>query len=240
MKSLNILFLLLVLLFSVKYSYAYEKLDFFDKFHIYTPYIYILQDETTIEEVKILVLFHNYVPLENSEQKIYDFAEEASKWETMSENEKIFIMGFDFENYDSFVDKEKMDIVNKRILIEIDRMKNTCGTKDIKVYVAGTNFGGDIALLFNLLYNTFDGALCMNITKPTKFIEKNFEKCKNKKFYFFHCDKNKDMSVSKLKKLIKKLSKKGAVAEISTYKDEEKTGLLPNTAYLDAIDKTVK
>ena len=240
MKSLKILFLILILLFSTKYSYAYEKLDFFDNFHIYTPYIYILQDDTTIEEVKILVLFHDYVSLENGEQEIYDFAEESSKWEYLTEKEKFFIMGFDFEDYDSFFNKENMDMVNKRILIEIDRMKNTCGTKNIKVYVAGTNFGGNVALLFNLIYNTFDGALCMNITKPTKLIEKNLGKCKNKNFYFFHCDKNKDMSVSKLKSLTKKLTKKGAVAEIDIYKDKEKTGILSDMAYLDAIDKIAK
>lgn len=238
MKSLKILFLLLVLLFSVKYSYAYEKLDFFDKFHIYTPYIYILQDETTIEKVKILLLFHDNTTIQNNEQEILNFDKEAANWESFTEKDKIFIMGFDLEQDKSFEEKEDMDKIVKRILIEVDRMKNTCGTKDIEIYTAGTNFGGNIALLFNLIYDNFNGALCMNISKPSKFIEKNLKKCKNKKFYFFHCDKNKDMSASKVNSLKKKLIKKGAVAETFIYKNSK--DILPEDAYFDAIDEISK
>lgn len=248
MKGLKALILILILIFSINFSYAYEKLDFFDNFHVYTPYIYITQDDTTIEKIKILVLFHDYVKPTNDkkqkekeqeeqeeEQIIYDFAGESANWEFLAEKEKIFIMGFDFDGYDSFLDKENMDIVNKRVLMEIDRMKQTCGTKDIKVYVAGTNFGGNIALLFNLIYDNYDGAFCMNILKPTKNIEKNLEKCENKNFYFFHCNKNKDMSISKIKSLNKKLIKKGANAEFFIYEDSK--NILSQEAYLDAIDK---
>ena len=67
MKILKILFLSLILFFSVKYSYAYEKLDFFDKFHVYTPYIYITRDDTAIKDVKILVLFHDNVKITTDE-----------------------------------------------------------------------------------------------------------------------------------------------------------------------------
>ena len=65
MKHLKILFLISILLFCTKLSYAYEKLDFFDLFHVYTPYIYITQDDTTIEEARILVLFHDYTKAKN-------------------------------------------------------------------------------------------------------------------------------------------------------------------------------
>ena len=147
-------------------------------------------------------------------------------------------MGFDIENYDTFADKKNMDIVNKRVLMEIDRMKSTCGTKRTKVYVAGTNFGGDIALLFNLVYDNYDGALCMNISKPTKDIEKKLDKCENKKFYFFHCEKNKNMSAGKIKALSKKLAKKGAIVEEKIYKDSKEN--LPYKAYLDAVNKIIK
>ena len=131
-----------------------------------------------------------------------------------------------------------MDIVNKRILIEVDRMKNTCDTRDVEIYVAGTNFGGNIALLFNLIYDNYDGALCMNISKPSKYVEKNLGKSKNKNFYFFHCEKNKNMSVGKINSLKKKLIKKGANAETFIYKDSK--DFLPYKAYLDAINKTIQ
>ena len=238
MKHLKILFLISILLFCTKLSYAYEKLDFFDLFHVYTPYIYITQDDTTIEEARILVLFHDYTKAKNKEQQVCDFAKEAANWEYSAEKAKIFIMGFDIENYDSFADKKNMDIVNKRVLMEIDRMKSTCGTKRTKVYVAGTNFGGDIALLFNLVYDNYDGALCMNISKPTKDIEKKLDKSENKKFYFFHCEKSKNMSVGKVKALSKKLAKKGAIVEEKIYKDSKEN--LPYKAYLDAVNKIIK
>jgi len=236
MKYLKILFFISVLLFFTKVSHAYEKLDFFDNFHIYTPYIYITQDDTIIKEAKILILFHDCVKAKSKEQQTCDFAKEAANWEYPAEKAKIFIMGFDIENYASF-DKEKMDMVNKRILMEIDRMKSTCGTKKTKVFVAGTNFGGDIALLFNSVYDNYDGALCMNISKPTKDIEKNLDKCKNKNFYFFHCEKSKNMSAGKVKSLSNKLIKNGAKVEEKVYKDCK--NILPYKAYLNAIDKMI-
>ncbi|MCR4662436.1 MAG: dienelactone hydrolase family protein [Endomicrobiaceae bacterium] len=235
MKILKILFLISVLFICTKYSYAYEKLDFFDQFHIYTPYIYILQNDTTIEEVNILVLFHDYEKGKKDKKTIFGFAEESANWEAEAEKEKFFIMGFDLYDYKDFFNKENMDKVNKRILMEIDRMRNTCGTKKVNIYVAGTKFGANAALLFNLLYNNYEAALCMNMSKPDKNIEKYFDKAEGKNFYFFHAEKNKSNSVSKINGLKKKLIKKGATAEVYTYKDVEKN--LPNKAYIDAIDK---
>lgn len=271
MKKFKIIFLILVSLLIPDFSHAYEKLDFFDDFHIYTPYVYILQDDTDIDTIKVLVLFHNYEDLENNKenkkekkkkkkkdkdldnnldeldndinnntdnkQEVYDFETESAKWEVKAEKENFFIMGFDFGKYESFFDKENMDKVNDRVLMEIDRIKNTCNTIEVKVYVAGTQFGGNIALLFNLLYDNYDGAVCMNISKPTKDVMKKLDKCEKKKFYFFHSEKNKDMSVSKLNGIKNKLTKKGATAEVIVYKTSEDKNILPKKAYFDAINK---
>ncbi len=261
MKEFKTLFLISFFLFIATFSFAYEKLDFFDDFHIYTPYIYIVQDDTDIDTVKVLILFHDYENLENNEEKnnskkdkknknkdvdnktnnnnsdeiiVYDFANESAKWEIKAEREYFFIMGFDFfEGYESLSNKKQLDKINERVLMEIDRIKNTCNTKEVKVYVAGSQLGGDIALLFNLIYDNYDGALCMNISKPTKDIMKQLNKCENKNFYFFHCEKNKSMSASKINGLAKKLTKKGANAETIIYKKNT----LPNKAYFDAINK---
>ena len=260
MKKFKTIFLILISLLIPNFSYAYEKLDFFDSFHIYTPYVYIVQDDTDIDTAKILILFHDCENLENSEEKknskknedknnnsdteqdndnndeivIYDFATESAKWEVKAEREYFFIMGFDFfEGYESFSNKEQLDKINERVLMEIDRIKNTCNTKEIKVYVAGSQLGGDIALLFNLLYDNYDGALCMNISKPTKDIMKQLNQCENKSFYFFHCEKNKSMSKSKINSLAKKLTKKGATVETVLYEKDS----LPAEAYFDAINK---
>lgn len=273
MKFFRNIFLILVFLLISTITYAYEKLDFFDDFHIYTPYIYILQDDTDIDTIKVLVLFHDYEDLENNKetnkkgkkkknkkdkdidnnnldeldddinnntdnkQEVYDFETESAKWEVKAERENFFIMGFDFGKYESFFDKENMDKVNDRVLMEIDRIKNTCNTKEVKVYVAGTQFGGNIALLFNLVYDNYDGALCMNILKPTKDIMKKLDKCEKKKFYFFHSEKNKDMNVSKINGIKNKLAKKGAIAEVIIYKNSEDINVLPQNAYFDAINK---
>lgn len=258
MKRFKTILLTFIFLLIISFSYAYEKLDFFDDFHIYTPYIYIVQDDTDIDTVKVLILFHDYENSEDTKKKknkknknknenlknetdnnsknvvAYDFATESAKWEAKAEREYFFIMGFDFtDGYESFCNKEHLDKVNERVLMEIDRIKNTCNTKEIKVYVAGSQFGGDIALLFNLLYDNYDGALCMNISKPTKDIMKHLEQCENKKFYFFHCDKNKSMNVGKINSLEKKLTKKGAWVETTIYKKDS----LPKKAYFDAINK---
>ena len=265
MKKFKIIFLILIFLFISKISNAYEKLDFFDDFHIYTPYIYILQDDTDIDNIKILILFHDYEEINkeaekknkknkkkknekdnninniDDKQEIYDFPKEAEKWEAKAERERFFIMGYDFGKYEDFFDKENMDKVNERVLMEIDRIKNTCNTKEVKIYVAGTRFGGNIALMFNLLYDNYDGALCMNILKPTKNIEKsikNIEKGNNKNFYFFHNEKNKLMNASKVNGLCNKLTKKGATAEIFIYKSKDQNqNILPKKAYFDAINK---
>ena len=271
MKIFKNIFLILTFLLISTVTYAYEKLDFFDDFHIYTPYVYILQDDTDIDTIKVLVLFHNYEEnnkdtdkkskkekkkknkkdkdnIENNiidennisddKQETYDFATESAKWEEKAEKEQFFIMGFDFfEGYESFSDKEQLDKINDRVLMEIDRIKNTCNTIEVKVYVAGTQFGGNIALLFNLLYDNYDGAVCMNISKPTKDIMKKIDKCEKKKFYFFHNEKNKDMNAGKLNGIKNKLTKKGAKAEIFLYKNSEDMKDLPQKAYFDAINK---
>ncbi len=121
--------------------------------------------------------------------------------------------------------------------MELDRIKTTCNTKETKIYVAGSQFGGNIALLFNLIYDNYDGALCMNILKPTKDIMKNIDKAENKKFYFFHCEKNKSINANKLESLKKKLTKKGAIVENIIYKNSKDNFSLPKKAYLDAINK---
>ena len=289
MKKFKIFILISAFLLLFNFSFAYEKLDFFDSFHIYTPYIYIIQDDTIIEKVKILVLFHDYEDVENENgnkkkkkekddkkkdkkdkksdknvnivkdnevnknnddnieeennditsdeinKDIFDFVKEAKNWEFRAEKEKFFLMGLDAGTKKTFFNRTKMDILNKRILFEIERIKDTCETKEVKVYVAGTRVGGDIALLFNLIYDNYDGALCMNISTPFPETEKYFENCKDKKFYFFHCGKNKEMSVKKVNKLKKKLIKKGAIAETIIYNDLEEP--LPYSAYSQAIDK---
>ena len=268
------IFLISAFLLISTITYAYEKLDFFDDFHIYTPYIYILQDDTDIDTIKVLILFHDYEYLKNTKEdkkekkdikknknkknednivekkdsdincdsdnkksNFYDFATESAKWEVKAEKEQFFIMGFDFGEYESFFDKKNMDKVNERVLMEVDRIKTTCNTKETKIYVAGSQFGGNIALLFNLIYDNYDGALCMNILKPTKDIMKNLDKAENKKFYFFHCEKNKSINANKLESLKKKLMKKGAVVENIIYKNSKDNGFLPKKAYLDAINK---
>ena len=236
MKFFRIIFFILILLSSFNYSHAYEKLDFFDSFHIYTPYIYILQDDTTIEKAKILVLFHDCANKKGKQEEDFDFAKESAKWEDTAEKEKFFIMGFDLYEHDKIFNKKKLDEINNRILMEIDRLQSRCTIQEIKVYVAGTNFGAELALLFNLLYDDYDGAVCMNISRPSNFVMEKIDNCKDKNFYFFHCKKNKSMSVGKVNSLKKKLLKKGAtLAETKIYKNPK--GVLPNIAYTDAIDK---
>ena len=241
MKILKTITLIVAFCLSVNISFAYEKLDFFDDFHIYTPYVYIMQDDPVIEKVKILVLFHDKDnPKKKKKQEIDGFVKESLRWEYKSEKERLFIMGFDFGEYKTFLDKkENLDNVNDRILREVNRIKKTCNTKEIKVYVAGTQFGGDLALLFNLMYDNYDGAFCMNMSKPVKDTEKYLDNCKNKKFYFYIPAKNKEMDLDKMILLRSQLMKNGATtADIRVYKKPKK--VLHYKAYLDAIDKISK
>ncbi|WP_372518830.1 hypothetical protein [Candidatus Ruminimicrobiellum ovillum] len=240
MNFLKTAFLIAVLLLNIKYSYAYEKLEFFDNFYIYTPYIYIMQDEPVIEKIKILVLFHDIDNPKKKKLEVGGFVKEALRWEYKSEKERLFIMGYDFGDYKKLIEKkENLDSVNDRILREISRLKRTCNPKEIQVYVAGTGFGGDLALLFNLMYDTFDGAFCMNMLKPVKDTEKYLDNCDSKNFYFYIPLKNKSMDIDKMIALKSKLLKGGATAaEIKVYKKPKKT--LHYKAYLDAIDKIGK
>lgn len=240
MKFLKTAILIAVLFFNIKYSYAYEKLEFFDDFYIYTPYVYIMQDEPVIEKIKILVLFHDIDNTKKKKLEISGFVKEALRWEYKSEKEKLFIMGFDFGDYKNFLNKkENLDGVDDRILREISRLKRTCNPKEIKVYVAGTGFGADLALLFNLMYDTYDGAFCMNMLKPVKDTEKYLDNCKDKKFYFYIPPKNKSMDIDKMILLRSRLTKGGAAAaEIKVYKKPKK--VLHYKAYLDAIEKIGK
>ena len=240
MKKLKIIILIAIFCLIANISFAYEKLEFFDHFYIYTPYVYIMQDEPVIEKIKILVLFHDIDNTKKKKLEIGGFVKEALRWEYKAEKENLFIMGFDFDDYKNFLDKkENLDTVNDRILREISRLKRTCNPKEIKVYVAGTGFGGDLALLFNLMYDTFEGAFCMNISKPVKNTDKYLDNCDNKKFYFFIPPKNKNMDIDKMILLKSRLIKGGATAaEIKVYKKPKK--VLHYKAYLDAIDKIGK
>lgn len=238
MKKLKTIILIAIFCLIANISFAYEKLEFFDHFYIYTPYVYIMQDDPVIEKVKILVLFHD---LDNPKKKdeLTGFVKEALRWEYKSEKEKLYIMGYDLGDYKEFLDKkENLDSMNDRILREMNRIKKTCNTKEIKVYVAGTGFGGDLALLFNLMYDTYDAAFCMNMSKPVKDTEKYLDNCKDKKFYFFIPPKNKSLDIDKLILLKSKLIKGGATAEVKVYKKPKKA--LHYKAYLDAITKIGK
>ena len=240
MKFLKTAILIAFLFFNITHSYAYEKLEFFDNFYIYTPYVYIMQDDPVIEKVKILVLFHDIENPKKNKVGLTGFVKEALRWELRSEKERLYIMGYDFGDYKNFIEKkENLDSVNDRILREMNRIKKTCNTKEIKVYVAGTGFGGDLALLFNLMYDTYDGAFCMNMLKPVKDTEKYLDNCKNKNFYFYIPPKNKSMDIDKMISLKSKLIEGGAAAaEIKVYKKPKK--ILHYKAYLDAIAKIGK
>jgi len=231
MKLLKILIIVLTLLYVPNFIYSYNKTETSSKAYIYIPQ----KDE--IKELKILVLFHNYINKTNPNNKKYtdfNFKQEVENWQFEAEKENFFIIGFDLY-YNSFVREEALDTINNRILREIKKLKESYNQTEAKVYIAGTQYGAAMALLFNLRYDNFDGCLCMNCSKPINLTANHLKFAKGKKFYFFHAEKNSLMTIGKINSLKNRLIQKEAIAEVFEYKDL--TNKLSSSAYSDAIDK---
>lgn len=232
MKLSKMLVVLFTLLCVPTFSYSYDKANVSSNTYVYTP------QKEEIQDLKVLVLFHNYINKSNPNFKKYNnfnFKQEAQSWEFSAEKENFFIIGFDLNDYSGMLRDEAFDAMNKKIVAEIDKLKQTYNKDDVKVYVAGTQYGAVIASIFNLRYDNFSGCLCMNCSKPTSLFQKNLKYAKDKKFYFFHAEKNPLMSINKINSLEKKLTKKGAIVEVVEYKGS--TNSLPSSAYSEAIDK---
>lgn len=216
-------------------SYAYEIIENFDKSYIYVP-----QDPNN-ETMKILVLFHNCGDKEKNpnysrEAETFNFKAEASKWQVKAEEENFFIIGFDFENYSKqLVLKQSAEVINKKIVRIIDQLKEQYNPKETKVYVAGSHYGGAIAIMFNTMFNGFDACVSMNGNELTNGTTRDIKRAKNKTYYLFQGEKNKYVTMKRCKTIKNKLAQKGANVEIISYENAD--NVLPESAYSDAIDK---
>ncbi len=235
MKTFNLLLILISLFVFSQYSYPYKKIANPDKSYICIP------NEIDENEIKILVLFHGYVDNTNNfNYKNYNdmnFEKEVSNWKFKVSKENFFIIGFDLD-YKSFRSETADDILHNRIKKKIDEIHNEYKPLILKTYVAGTQYGGAMALYFNLKYDTFNACLCMNGAEFLSVAKKYVHNAKNKNFYFYHGEKNRFISVNKLNSVAKKLRKEGAYVYTKSY--PELAHALTSTVYSDAIDKLLK
>lgn len=235
MKTFKLILILFTIFVFSTFSYSYEKIENPDKSYICIP------NEIDENEIKILVLFHGYVDNTNNlNYKKYNdmnFEKEESNWKFKVNKENFFVVGFDLD-YKSICSETADDILHNRIKKKIDEIHLEYKPLVLKVYVGGTQYGGAMALYFNLKYDTFDACLCMNGAEILPVAKKYIHNAKNKNFYFYHGAKNKFISISKLNTIAKKLKKEGAYVYVKTYPDISHS--LTSTVYSDAINKLLK
>lgn len=214
------------------FCYAYRKIEYPDKSYVCVP------SEIDEHKMNILVLLHGYIGKTNNfnnkkKNKEMNFDKEVFNWKFKANKEKFFIIGFDID-YDSFRSETADDILHYRITKKIKELHNEYKPLIIKKYIAGTQYGGAMAIYFHTKYDTFDGCLCMNGADIIPTAKRYLRHARNKKFYLFHGEQNRYVPMHTVNHTKKRLEQNKAIVYLKTY--SELAYYLTSAVYSQAID----
>ncbi|MCL1972430.1 MAG: alpha/beta hydrolase-fold protein [Endomicrobia bacterium] len=219
---IRIVFILGVLFNFYTAGYTYEKIKNQEE-----NYVIYLPKAIENNHAKVLVILHGWG---------MSFKQEVERWEFNAEKKKFIIIGFDINYGDIKTDADIADIYNK-----IEKAIGELNTKykiDIdKVYTAGTSAGGMLAINLLLRYpDSFYSCASISGSKLRRFDSGQYIfNAKGKKFYLFHGDKDKVVSVNETYIAEKELKENEGMVEIFIFENGGHT--LNSEAYSKAVTK---